>query len=358
MRKLSFALSMYNTIGNEFARDSDLEESIAYHSLYTNEKIANLNFVFHAEVQSELSAGTDITGMIKKIRSKDLSSEVNYSKITCNMDVLSDSPKIKNEWRRSYHTNLMLKCHHLMKWFYAGQLSEDIRWGSTKACYLGTDYYGYQIQHGVPTIEGKLLRRSRMQEHSRTSQSKIFRRRKNWPGVHALVRWSLLIRKRWSDKARNNQRDLHHIWIYASTQVGKDSMPEVCYWEGIQVCFLGKGLDMTKWKTLLLYSQECMISGILQMKTGKSTLCDIEGYLSGMMETGFIWISREQVFAAHGTQDRLRPEAHRKGEKEKACLRRCLTVINWYTSTDGSERTHFNERKISALNGTSIAIHA
>ncbi|MDD5617265.1 MAG: hypothetical protein PHH85_13800 [Candidatus Methanoperedens sp.] len=27
-----------------------------------------------------------------------------------------------------------------------------------KLAYLGTEYYGYQIQHGVPTIEGKLLK--------------------------------------------------------------------------------------------------------------------------------------------------------------------------------------------------------
>ncbi len=27
-----------------------------------------------------------------------------------------------------------------------------------KFAYLGTEYYGYQIQHGIPTIEGKLLK--------------------------------------------------------------------------------------------------------------------------------------------------------------------------------------------------------
>jgi hypothetical protein len=35
---------MYNTIGNEFARDNYWRKGIAYHSIYTNEKDEKLEF--------------------------------------------------------------------------------------------------------------------------------------------------------------------------------------------------------------------------------------------------------------------------------------------------------------------------
>lgn len=71
---------VYNTIGNEFARDSNLGgKGIAFHSLYTDEKDEKLGFCLSCgKCRESCPLELDITGMIRKIRSKDVSNEVYY----------------------------------------------------------------------------------------------------------------------------------------------------------------------------------------------------------------------------------------------------------------------------------------
>jgi L-lactate utilization protein LutB len=71
---------MYNTIGNEFARDSHLGgKGIAYYSLYNSEKDEKLEFCLTCgRCRQNCPLELDIPAMIKKIRSSGVSSEVYY----------------------------------------------------------------------------------------------------------------------------------------------------------------------------------------------------------------------------------------------------------------------------------------
>ncbi|MCE8422501.1 MAG: lactate utilization protein [Candidatus Methanoperedens sp.] len=71
---------MYNTIGNEFAMDNNLGgKGLAYHSLYTDEKDRKLEFCLSCgKCKANCPLELNITGMIRKIRSKDVSTEVYY----------------------------------------------------------------------------------------------------------------------------------------------------------------------------------------------------------------------------------------------------------------------------------------
>ena len=71
---------MYNTIGNEFARDSHLGgKGIAYYSLYNNEKDEKLEFCLTCgKCRENCPLGLDIPAIIKKIRSNGLSSDIYY----------------------------------------------------------------------------------------------------------------------------------------------------------------------------------------------------------------------------------------------------------------------------------------
>ncbi len=71
---------MYNTIGNEFARGSHLGgKGIAYHSLYSNEKDEKLMYCLTCgKCRKNCPLGLDIPGMIKRIRSTGMSSDVYY----------------------------------------------------------------------------------------------------------------------------------------------------------------------------------------------------------------------------------------------------------------------------------------
>jgi L-lactate dehydrogenase complex protein LldG len=71
---------MYNTIGNEFARDNYLGgKGIAYHSLYTNEKDEKLEFCLTCgKCRDNCPLGLDIPATIKKLRNTGLPSEIYY----------------------------------------------------------------------------------------------------------------------------------------------------------------------------------------------------------------------------------------------------------------------------------------
>ncbi len=71
---------MYNTIGNEFARDNHLGgKGIAYYSLYNSEKDEKLEYCLTCgKCRENCPLGLDIPAMIKRIRSTGLSSEVYY----------------------------------------------------------------------------------------------------------------------------------------------------------------------------------------------------------------------------------------------------------------------------------------
>ncbi|KCZ71484.1 hypothetical protein ANME2D_02214 [Candidatus Methanoperedens nitroreducens] len=71
---------MYNTIGNEFARDNYLGgKGLAYYSLYNNEKDERLEFCLTCgRCKENCPLGLDIPAIIKRIRSKGISSDIYY----------------------------------------------------------------------------------------------------------------------------------------------------------------------------------------------------------------------------------------------------------------------------------------
>lgn len=71
---------IYNTIGNEFARDNNLGgKGIAYYSLCSNEKDEKLEFCLTCgRCKQNCPLDLDIPAMIKKIRNNGVSSEVYY----------------------------------------------------------------------------------------------------------------------------------------------------------------------------------------------------------------------------------------------------------------------------------------
>ncbi len=71
---------MYNTIGNEFAHDNCLGgKGIAYYSLYRNEKNEKLELCLTcSKCKENCPLELDIPALIKKIRSKGISSEIYY----------------------------------------------------------------------------------------------------------------------------------------------------------------------------------------------------------------------------------------------------------------------------------------
>lgn len=71
---------MYNTIGNEFARDSHLGgKGIVYYSLYNGEKDEKLEFCLTCgRCRQNCPLELDIPAMIRKIRSSGMSSEMYY----------------------------------------------------------------------------------------------------------------------------------------------------------------------------------------------------------------------------------------------------------------------------------------
>lgn len=71
---------MYNTIGNEFARENNLGgRGIAYYSLYNNSRDEKLEFCLTCgKCRQNCPLELDIPAMIRKIRSKGISSDVYY----------------------------------------------------------------------------------------------------------------------------------------------------------------------------------------------------------------------------------------------------------------------------------------
>ena len=149
-----------------------------------------------------------------------------------------------------------------------------------KFAYLGTEYYGYQIQHGVPTIEGKLLKalkdRGVLKSHSKAKYSAAGRTDR---GVHALSQVIAFdTESAEALKPGTINADLHQIWIYAWAKVGKDFNARISAVErGYRYVFWGKGLNIDTMK-----DAASILSGTHDFRNfadedrEKSTLCNIK----------------------------------------------------------------------------------
>jgi len=149
-----------------------------------------------------------------------------------------------------------------------------------KLAYLGTEYYGYQIQSGVPTIEGKLLKALRdagmLKNLSKARYSAAGRTDR---GVHALGQ-VIAFDTDGIEAAKPGtiNGDLHQIWIYAWAQVGKDFNARMSAVEReYRYVFWGKGLDIDKMKDAAsIFTGNHDFRNFADEDMEKSTLCDIK----------------------------------------------------------------------------------
>ncbi len=149
-----------------------------------------------------------------------------------------------------------------------------------KFAYLGTDYYGYQIQPGVPTIEGKLLNvlkdcgalknlsRARYAASGRTDR-----------GVHALGQVIAFD----TDNAEAAKPGiinsaLQQIWVYAWARVDADFNARTSAMEREYLyVFWGKGLDIEKMKDVAsIFPGRHDFRNFADEDKEKITLCDIK----------------------------------------------------------------------------------
>ena len=149
-----------------------------------------------------------------------------------------------------------------------------------KLAYLGTEYYGYQIQHGVPTIEGKLLKALRdagaLKNLSKARYSAAGRTDR---GVHALGQVITFdTESAEAAKPGTINGDLHHIWIYAWANVGKDFNARMSAVEReYRYVFWGKGLDIDKMKyAASIFPGTHDFRNFADEDREKSTLCEIK----------------------------------------------------------------------------------
>ncbi len=146
--------------------------------------------------------------------------------------------------------------------------------------YLGTDYYGYQIQPGVPTIEGKLLKALRdcgaLRNPSKGRYSAAGRTDR---GVHALGQVIAFDTDNpEAAKPGTVNNDLHQIWSYAFAEVGKDFNARTSAVERqYRYLFWGKGLDIEKMKDASsIFSGTHDFRNFSDEDKEKSTFCGIK----------------------------------------------------------------------------------
>ncbi len=149
-----------------------------------------------------------------------------------------------------------------------------------KFAYLGTDYYGYQIQPGVPTVEGKLLKALKETGALRNpSKAKYAVAGRTDRGVHALGQVIAFDTENpEAAKPGSINSSLERIWVYAWARVdaGFNARTSAVEREYMHV-FWGRGLDIEKMKeAAAIFSGKHDFRNFADEDKEKSTLCDIK----------------------------------------------------------------------------------
>lgn len=112
-----------------------------------------------------------------------------------------------------------------------------------KFAYLGNDYYGYQIQPGVPTIEGKLLKALKDCDALKNiSKARYAASGRTDRGVHALGQVIAFdTDNAEAAKPGTINSALQQIWVYAWARVDANFNARTSAIERVPLCFLGEG---------------------------------------------------------------------------------------------------------------------
>jgi tRNA pseudouridine38-40 synthase len=162
-----------------------------------------------------------------------------------------------------------------------------------KLAYLGTEYYGYQIQPGVPTIEGKILKALRdLGAVKNPSKARYSAAGRTDRGVHALcqvIAFDTEAPDASMPRALNSQ--LERIWAYAWAEVEADfSARKSAVEREYRYMLWGKGLDIVKIKNAAsIFPGAHDFRNFVNVEKGKSTICDVRS-ISIREQDGWIYI--------------------------------------------------------------------
>ena len=149
-----------------------------------------------------------------------------------------------------------------------------------KFAYLGTDYYGYQIQPGVPTIEGKLLKALKdCGALKNISKARYAASGRTDRGVHALGQVIAFDTDN-AEAAKPGTINiaLAQIWVYAWARVDANFNARTSAMEREYLyVFWGKGLDIEKMKdSALIFPGRHDFRNFADEDKEKGTFCDIK----------------------------------------------------------------------------------
>ncbi|MDD5615819.1 MAG: tRNA pseudouridine(38-40) synthase TruA [Candidatus Methanoperedens sp.] len=149
-----------------------------------------------------------------------------------------------------------------------------------KFAYLGNDYYGYQIQPGVPTIEGKLLKALKdCGALKNTPKARYAASGRTDRGVHALGQVIAFdTDNAEAAKPGTINSALAQIWVYAWACVDANFNARTSAVEREYLyIFWGKGLDIEKMKdSASIFPGRHDFRNFADEDKEKATLCDIK----------------------------------------------------------------------------------
>ncbi|HLB71962.1 MAG: tRNA pseudouridine(38-40) synthase TruA [Candidatus Methanoperedens sp.] len=198
-----------------------------------------------------------------------------------------------------------------------------------KLAYLGTEYYGFQTQPGVPTIEGKLLKAMKeLGALKNPSKARYSAAGRTDRGVHALgqvIAFDSENPDASAPRALNSK--LTHIWAYAWAEVNSDFNARKSAQEReYRYMQWGEGLDFDKIKDAAsIFSGSHDFRNFATPEPGKPTACDIrkisiqkhgEWIYLDIVANRFIWHMVRKIATAL--------KLIGKGEKDRDWLERML----------------------------------
>ena len=149
-----------------------------------------------------------------------------------------------------------------------------------KLAYMGTEYYGFQTQPGVPTIEGKILKALKeLGAVKNPSKARYSAAGRTDRGVHALsqvIAFDTDATDASMPRALNSQ--LSHIWAYAWAEVNRDfNARKSAVEREYRYMLWGRGLDASKIKDAApIFTGTHDFSNFAYVEKGKSSICDIK----------------------------------------------------------------------------------
>ncbi|NJD77122.1 MAG: tRNA pseudouridine(38-40) synthase TruA [Candidatus Methanoperedens sp.] len=200
-----------------------------------------------------------------------------------------------------------------------------------KLAYMGTEYHGFQIQPGVPTIEGKILKALReLGAIKNTGKARYSAAGRTDRGVHALGQVIVFDTENpASSMPRALNSKLEHIWAYAWADVDSDfSARRSATEREYRYMLWGKELDVSRVEeasAILLGTHD--FRNFIQAEKDRSTFCDIKRVsIQGKGDWIYIDIAANRFLWHMVRKIATALKLIGKGEKDKRWLEKMLDL--------------------------------